>query len=59
MIQARERTAAGALFAVQTLSDAGQSASFPQVAVGAAGDAASVWLRSDGTNDRIQAAIGP
>jgi hypothetical protein len=59
VIQAREQTAAGALFAVQTLSDAERNASSPQVAVGAGGDAASTWTRFDGANWRVQAAIGP
>ena len=54
-IQARARSAAGTLSAVQTLSAAGQDASSPQVAVDADGDAVFTWLRFDGTNDRIQA----
>ena len=54
-VQARARSAAGTLSAVQTLSSAGQDAGRPQVAVDADGDAVLTWLRSDGTNYRIQA----
>jgi hypothetical protein len=54
-IQARARSAAGALSPVQTLSDAGEDASLPQVAVDAVGDAVFTWRRFDGTNNRIQA----
>lgn len=41
------------------LSAAGQSASAPQVAVDAVGDAVVTWQRSDGANQRIQASAGP
>ena len=54
-VQARARSAAGALSAVQTLSDAGQNAFDPHVAVDASGDAVFAWTRSDGANDRVQA----
>jgi hypothetical protein len=54
-IQARARSAAGVLSPVQTLSDAGEDASMPQVAVDADGDAVLTWRRFDGTNNRIQA----
>jgi len=54
-VQARTRSAAGALSAVQDLSAAGQNANFPQVAVDADGDATFTWQRSDGTNSRAQA----
>ncbi|MDQ3991791.1 MAG: hypothetical protein M3245_05725 [Actinomycetota bacterium] len=54
-IQARRRSAEGALSPVQTLSPAGQGAADPQVAVDADGDAVIVWERFDLTNDRIQA----
>jgi uncharacterized protein GlcG (DUF336 family) len=50
-IQARARSAAGSLSPVQTLSDAGQDASLPQVAVDADGDAVFAWRRYDGTSD--------
>jgi uncharacterized protein YheU (UPF0270 family) len=49
LIQARARSAAGTLSATQTLSDAGQSALVPQVAVDQAGDAVVVWERLDGS----------
>jgi hypothetical protein len=66
-IQARTRSAAGALGAVQTVSAAGQDASASQVAVNANGDARAAWQRFDGTTQcgglpgcsRIQAAAGP
>ena len=54
-IQALARSAAGALSAVQTLSDAGQNAFNPQVAIDADGDAVFTWERFDGTNIRVQA----
>jgi len=38
-----------------TLSDAGQSALFPQLAVTPVGDAVLTWYRSDGANNRVQA----
>ena len=54
-IQAQARSAAGTWSAVQDLSDPGQSAYAPQVAVDADGDAVFTWQRSDGTDTRIQA----
>jgi hypothetical protein len=54
-IQARARSAAGALSPVQNLSDPGQSAFFPQVGVDADGDAVFTWERFDGANSRVQA----
>jgi hypothetical protein len=54
-VQARARSAAGTLSAVQTLSDNGRDAFEPQVAVDATGDAVFAWQRFDGTNDRVQA----
>jgi len=54
-IQARARSAAGVLSPVQTLSDPGQNADNPQVAVDADGNAVFTWTRSDGANSRIQA----
>jgi hypothetical protein len=39
---------------VQTLSDSGQGASVPQLAIDSQDRATVVWVRSDGTNDRIQ-----
>jgi hypothetical protein len=58
-IQARTRATTGSLGAVQTLSGAGQHAFGPQVAVSPLGSAVATWWRSDGTNDRVQAATGP
>jgi hypothetical protein len=48
-IQARSRTSAGTLSAVQTLSAAGENATGPRVAVDPTGDAVFTWLRPDGT----------
>jgi hypothetical protein len=53
-VQTRARSAAGALSAVQTLSQDGQDAHLPRVAVDATGDAVLTWQRSDGTNQRVQ-----
>ncbi len=66
-IEARPRTAAGAWGAVQTpLSPGGQHAVEPRVALDGDGDGLIVWVRSDGSNTRIQArtrsrtgALGP
>lgn len=58
-IQARARSAAGTFGPVQTLSDAGQDASSPKVALDPAGNAVVVWERSDGSSasccTRVQA----
>jgi hypothetical protein len=65
-IQARARSAAGALGPVQTLSAAGRNATLPQLGVDSAGNAVFVWQRSDGTDWRVQSrarsatgALGP
>jgi hypothetical protein len=58
-IQSANRTPSGPWSAAQTLSDPGQSASSPQVAVDASGNAVAVWTRNDGTSGRIQAAYRP
>lgn len=50
-VQARARSAGGALSAIQTLSGAGAHAFQPQVAVDAQGDAVFVWTREDGTGE--------
>ena len=42
----------------QTLSDGGQDAYEPQVAVAQNGDADVVWTRSDGVNLRVQSSFG-
>jgi hypothetical protein len=58
--QASARPAGGAFSpSIQTLSNAGQDAFDPQVAVDSTGDALAVWERFDGANWRIQAATGP
>src|SRR5207247_1848187 len=54
-IEARARSSAGTLSAVQTLSPPGQNADAPQVAVNSSGNAFAVWRRFDGTKYRIQA----
>jgi hypothetical protein len=58
-IQARARSAAGVLGAVETLSAGGQPADLPQVAVDQSGHAVAVWKRSDGVDELIQAATSP
>lgn len=60
-IQARARSASGALGTVQTLSDAGQNAASPQLAADVDGDAVAVWEHWDGANMnwQVQGAIGP
>jgi hypothetical protein len=54
-VQARARSAPGALSAGQTLSTAGQDAFEPQVAVDADGDAVFSWRQRIGGNERIRA----
>jgi hypothetical protein len=60
-VQARTRSASGALGSIQTLSAAGKDAVFPQVAVDDAGDAVATWMRSSPAFDdfEIHAAAGP
>jgi hypothetical protein len=53
-IQARTLSATGVLGAIEPLSEVGENAHFPQVAVDADGDAVFAW-RFVGTNGRIQA----
>jgi hypothetical protein len=55
VVQARTRSAAGVLGFDPQLSDSGQDAFNPKVAVDPAGDATIVWSRYDGSNWRIQA----
>jgi uncharacterized protein YheU (UPF0270 family) len=50
-VQARARSAAGVLSAVQTLSDPGRDAGYSQVAVDQTGNAVFVWARPDATMD--------
>ncbi|RYB95084.1 PKD domain-containing protein [Nocardioides oleivorans] len=52
--QASTRALTGTWSAPTTLSDPGQDASTPDVAVNAAGTAVAVWGRFDGTHSRIQ-----
>jgi hypothetical protein len=54
-VQARTRTAGGAVSATQTLSAAGESGLDPQLGLDSAGNAVVVWYRSDGSNARVQA----
>jgi hypothetical protein len=49
-IQARARSAAGALSATQTLSDPGKNAYFPRVGVDLGGNAVFLWQRFDVEN---------
>jgi hypothetical protein len=58
-IEARARSAAGALGPSQFLSAAGQHAQDPHVGIAQSGNAVAVWRRFDGANWRIQAAAGP
>ena len=59
LAESRTRSAAGTLRPFTTLSDQGESALQPQVAVDGDGDAVVTWTRSDGANSRIQATAGP
>jgi hypothetical protein len=58
-VQAAFRPAGGSFGAAQTLSDEGQHAFAPQVAVDPQGNAIVIWDRSDGTNRHVQAALRP
>jgi hypothetical protein len=58
-VETRTRSAAGSLVPFTVLSDPGQAAEGPQVAVDPDGDAVVTWARSDGTNSRVQASAGP
>jgi hypothetical protein len=55
-IQARTLSAAGVLDSIETLSEAGEDAFDPRLAVDADGNAVVTWVRFDGTSHRIQAA---
>jgi len=59
IVQAATRAAGGAWQAPIDLSDAGQNAYEPQIAVDEGGDAVAVWARSDGSHTIIQAANRP
>ena len=58
-IQYRMRTQAGTFSSVETISAAGQNASQPDIDVDPSGNVVVVWTRSDGTNDRVEAAARP
>jgi uncharacterized protein YheU (UPF0270 family) len=51
LVEARARSAAGTLSAVQTLSVPGENALYPQVGVDQGGDAVFVWEHRDETTD--------
>jgi hypothetical protein len=53
-IYASTLSAAGVLGAPVSISAAGQDGHYPRAAIDAAGDARLVWVRFDGTDDRIQ-----
>jgi hypothetical protein len=59
VVQAAVKPAGEAWGSPATLSEAGQEASEPQVAVDAVGDATVVWRRSNGSNYLVQAAVKP
>ena len=59
IVQAAIRPWGGVWQAPVDLSVAGGDAGIPQVALDAHGDATAVWIRSDGTNYIVQAAIRP
>jgi hypothetical protein len=58
-VQAAIRPAGGEFGTATFISDPGQNAFSPQVAVDPAGNATAVWYRSDGSVFRIQAAFRP
>ena len=58
-IQSANRTPNGAWSVAQTVSDPGEAASGPSIAVDPAGNALAVWTQSDGTNLRIHSAYKP
>ena len=59
IVQAAIRPSGGVWQAPVDLSVAGGDAVIPQVALDAHGDATAVWIRSNGTNYIVQAAIRP
>jgi hypothetical protein len=58
-IQAAFRPAGGSFGSATTISDSGQGAFDPQVSMNSTGDAVAVWVRSDGTKNRIQSSTRP
>ncbi len=55
IVQAASRPAGGSFGAPVNLSAAGENAYGPQAAFDQAGDAVAIWVRSNGTNDIVQA----
>jgi hypothetical protein len=58
-IQAAFRPAGGSFGAAQTISAAGGDASQPQISIDSSGKAVAVWIRFDGSKERVQAAVRP
>jgi len=59
IVQAAVRAPGGGFGPAQDLSVAGNSASVPQIALDAHGNAIAVWQRSNGANSIVQAAFRP
>ncbi len=59
IVQAAVRPAGAPWGNSATLSEAGQNASDPHIAVDTAGDAIAVWTRYNGSNGVVQAAVKP
>jgi hypothetical protein len=59
VVQAASKRADGRWGALATVSDAGEDAEGPRVALDGAGDAVAVWVRSDGSNVLVQSAVQP
>jgi hypothetical protein len=57
-IQSRVRSATGTLSPIQTLSDAGQHAAYPEVGIDQGGNAVVVWQRSGVIETRARSAGG-
>ena len=58
-IQAAFRPVGGAFGGAQTISDAGQDAFDPEIALDLQGNAIATWQRFDGADNRVQAAVRP
>ena len=43
----------------ETLSETGQDAAYPQIAVDGSGNAIASWYRGDGSHNRVQVAVRP
>jgi PKD repeat protein len=59
IVEAALRPAGGSFGAPQVLSEGGENAQDQSVAMNAAGDTAVTWLRSNGTDEIVQAAVRP